>query len=43
MVLADPDSWPAPTAQTHTATARYGTAEATCWGRMHPRLAHRGS
>lgn len=43
MVLADPDSWPAPTAQTHTATARYGKAEATAWGRMHPRLAHRGS
>ena len=43
MVLADPDSWPAPTAQTQTATARYGKAEATCWGRMHPRLAHRGS
>jgi hypothetical protein len=24
MVLADPDSWPAPTGQTQTATARYG-------------------
>ncbi len=43
MALADPDSWPAPTTQTQTATARYGKAEATCWGRMHPRLAHRGS
>src|SRR5918994_990914 len=42
MVLADPDSWPAPTTQTHTATARYGKAEATAWARMHPRLAHRG-
>ena len=39
MVLADPDSWPAPTAQMHTATARYGKAEATAWDRMHPRLA----
>jgi hypothetical protein len=42
MTLADPASWPAPTTQTHTATARYGTAEATAWARMHPRLAHRG-
>ncbi|SDZ19378.1 DDE superfamily endonuclease [Geodermatophilus africanus] len=43
MMLADSDSWPAPTAQTRKATARYGKAEATSWGRMHPRLAHRGS
>jgi hypothetical protein len=43
MSLADPDSWPAPTTQTLTETARYGTAEATSWTRMHPRLAHRGS
>ena len=43
MTLADPASWPAPTTQTHTATARYGKAEATAWDRMHPRLAHRGS
>src|SRR3954463_5074798 len=40
LTLADPASWPAPTTQTHTATARYGTAEATAWARMHPRLAH---
>jgi hypothetical protein len=43
MALAEPDSWPDPTTQTQTATARYGTAEATSWHRMHPRLAHRGS
>ncbi len=36
MALADPDSWPAPTTQTQTATARYGKAEATCWGRDAP-------
>ena len=43
MALAEPDTWPIPTTQTSTATARYGTAVATCWHRMHPRLAHRGS
>jgi len=43
MALADPCSWPAPTTQTQTATARYGTAEATSWDRLHPRLAHRGA
>lgn len=42
MALADPGSWPAPTTQTQTATARYGKAQATGWDRMHPRLAHRG-
>jgi hypothetical protein len=43
MALADPDSWPAPTTQTVTDTARYGRAQATGWDRMHPRLEHRGS
>jgi hypothetical protein len=43
MTLADPHSWPAPSVQTLTDTTRYGTAEATAWQRMHPRLAHRGA
>src|SRR3954451_16334188 len=43
MTLADPRSWPVPSVQTLTDTTRYGTAEATAWQRMHPRLAHRGA
>jgi hypothetical protein len=42
MVLADPNSWPAPSVRSVTATARYGQAEATAWTRLHPRLTHRG-
>jgi hypothetical protein len=42
MTLADPVSWPTPTTQSATDTARYGKAEATSWDRMHPRLTHRG-
>ena len=43
MTLADPDSWPEPSTRSRTDTARYGTAWATGWDRMHPRLEHRGS
>jgi hypothetical protein len=42
LVLADPDSWPAPSTRSSTVTDRYGRAEATSWSRMHPRLEHRG-
>lgn len=40
--LAQPDSWPTPDHATTTETARYGTAAASAWGRMHPRLTRRG-
>ena len=40
--LARPDSWPEPGHATITATTRYGTAVASAWGRMHPRLTRRG-
>ncbi|MFL1442058.1 NF041680 family putative transposase [Nocardiopsis protaetiae] len=40
--LADPATWGAPDRATRTDTARYGTAEAMAWERLHPRLAHRG-
>jgi hypothetical protein len=39
--LADPSSWPDPAAVTVTETARYGTATATAWGRLHQRLTAR--
>jgi hypothetical protein len=39
--LADPTTWPTPQAVTTTATSRYGTATATAWDRVHPRLTHR--
>jgi hypothetical protein len=42
MTLADPASWPPASAEAVTQTARYGTAAATAWDRMHPRLTHRG-
>jgi hypothetical protein len=42
MTLADPGSWPPVSAESMTETARYGTAAATSWDRMHPRLTHRG-
>jgi hypothetical protein len=42
MTLADPASWPPASAESVTETARYGTAAATAWERMHPRLTHRG-
>ncbi|MER6678577.1 NF041680 family putative transposase [Streptomyces sp. NPDC000983] len=42
LTLAKPDTWHTPDLTTYTATAHYGTAEATSWDRMHPRLTHRG-
>jgi hypothetical protein len=42
LALGDPTSWPAPDHTTHTATTRYGTAAATAWHRLHPRLTRRG-
>ena len=39
--LADPKTWPAPAVTTATETARYGTARAMAWGRLHQRLASR--
>jgi hypothetical protein len=39
--LADPKTWPEPAQRTVTETARYGTARADAWGRMHQRLAGR--
>lgn len=42
MTLADPTSWPDPRHTSTTDTSRYGTARATAWHRLHPRLTHRG-
>jgi hypothetical protein len=39
--LADPGTWPAPAVTTVTETARYGTATAVAWGRLHQQLAAR--
>jgi len=41
--LADPGSWPDPTHATCTETTRYGSAVASAWDRLHPRLTHRTS
>jgi len=41
--LDKPASWPEPQQTTITETTRYGTATATSWDRLHPRLTHRGS
>ena len=35
-------TWPKSLHTTTTATTRYGTAIATSWNRLHPRLTHRG-
>ncbi len=43
MTLADPASWPAPSTETTSDTARYGCAHVLSWDRMHPRLTHRGA
>jgi DDE superfamily endonuclease len=40
--LARPATWPEPAHTTTTATIRYGTATATSWDRLHPRLTQRG-
>jgi len=37
-----PDTWHEPDVTTSTDTTHYGTAIATAWDRMHPRLTHRG-
>jgi hypothetical protein len=39
--LARAQSWPEPGHTTVTETTRYGTATATSWDRLHPRLTHR--
>lgn len=41
LALADPATWPDPQHRTATATSRYGTAHATAWDRLHPRLTRR--
>jgi hypothetical protein len=40
--LDKPATWPEPAHTTITDTTRYGTATATSWDRLHPRLTHRG-
>jgi hypothetical protein len=42
IALNKPAAWPAPQHTTSTETTRYGTAVATSWDRVHPRLTHRG-
>ncbi|MEX5637854.1 NF041680 family putative transposase [Parafrankia sp. FMc2] len=39
--LDRPATWPEPQHTTTTNTSRYGTATATSWNRLHPRLTHR--
>ncbi len=39
--LDRPATWSAPQHTTITNTSRYGTATATSWNRLHPRLTHR--
>jgi hypothetical protein len=39
--LAKPATWPEPQHTTTTQTTRYGTATASSWDRLHPRLTHR--
>ena len=41
--LSDPQTWPVPAVATAPETTRYGTARAMAWGRLHQRLASRGS
>jgi len=41
--LADAGTWPRPAVTTTTQTARYGTAAARSWDRLHPRLTSRGA
>jgi hypothetical protein len=43
LALADPATWPDPPVTTSTATSRYGTAVASAWDRVHPRLTHRAA
>jgi hypothetical protein len=41
--LSDPSTWPPPRHTTTTETSRYGTATATSWDRLHPRLTHKNA
>jgi DDE superfamily endonuclease len=41
--LVDAASWPDPAHTTRTETTRYGSAVASAWDRLHPRLTHRTS
>jgi hypothetical protein len=41
VALADPSTWPEPATTTLTETSRYGTATASSWDRLHPRLTRR--
>ena len=43
LAFAEPATWPEPAVTTVTDTARYGTAAAMAWPRLHQRLEHRGS
>ena len=40
--LSDPQTWAVPSVTTSARTARYGTARAMAWGRLHQQLASRG-
>ena len=42
IALDKPTTWPTPQHTSSTDTTRYGTAVATSWDRVHPRLTHRG-
>ena len=41
IALDTPATWPTPQHTTSTETSRYGTAVATSWDRVHPRLTRR--
>ena len=41
--LADEKTWPVPAVTTVTETTRYGTATASAWDRLHPRLTSRAA
>ena len=43
LACGEPATWPDPAVTTVTDTARYGTATAMAWPRLHQRLEHRGS
>jgi DDE superfamily endonuclease len=43
LALAGPATWPAPQITTSTVTSRYGTAAASAWDRVHPRLTRRAA
>jgi hypothetical protein len=42
LAFGEPATWPDPAVTTVTDTARYGTATAMAWPRLHQRLEHRG-